>query len=63
MPVEIDPSFRTPGRFWPRNELELDSRGVLVVAPLLGNRTHALRVRATARGRRYMSRKPRNVTA
>ena len=39
------------------------SRGVLVAAPLLGNRTRSLQVRATARGRRYLSRKPRKVTA
>jgi hypothetical protein len=37
-------------------------RGVLVAAPLLGNRTRSLQVRATAKGRRYLSRKPRKVT-
>jgi hypothetical protein len=36
--------------------------GVLVAAPLLGNRTRSLQVRATANGRRYLSRKPRKVT-
>jgi len=36
-------------------------RGVLVAAPLLGNRTRSLQVRATTNGRRYLSRKPRNV--
>jgi hypothetical protein len=36
--------------------------GVLVAAPLLGNRTRSLQVRATAKGRRYLSRKPRKVT-
>lgn len=37
-------------------------RKVLVAAPLLGNRTRSLQVRATAKGRRYLSRKPRKVT-
>ena len=36
-------------------------RGVLVAAPMLGNRTRLLHVRATADGRRYLSRKPRRV--
>jgi hypothetical protein len=36
--------------------------GVLVAAPLLGNRTRSLQVRATAKGRRYLSRKARKVT-
>jgi hypothetical protein len=36
--------------------------GVLVAAPLLGSRTRSLQVRATAKGRRYLSRKPRKVT-
>ena len=28
--MEIGPSFRTPGRSWPRNELELDNVHVLI---------------------------------
>jgi hypothetical protein len=38
-------------------------REVLVAAPLLGNRTRVLHVRATASGRRYLSHQPRKVTA
>jgi hypothetical protein len=35
---------------------------MLVAAPLLGNRTRSLQVRATAKGRRYLNRKPRKVS-